>query len=159
MNERFEEAFAITLDIEKGYIDDPKDSGGKTKYGISQQAYPLLDIKSLTIDDAKSIYKKDYWDKLKLDEIHSKELACSLFDSAVNLGQPTLSRLMQRAVKVEVDGFVGVKTLEAVNAIDEELFVLRLFALKTIRYVKIVENDKKNKRFFYGWIKKRVVNA
>jgi len=61
----FNQAIEKTLVNEGGYINDPLDAGGKTKFGISKRSYPDVDIKNLTVDGAKSIYKKDYWDKLK----------------------------------------------------------------------------------------------
>ena len=56
-----------TLELEGGYVNDPNDSGGQTKYGISKKAYPDLDIPNLTIAQAMEIYRKDYWDRCKCD--------------------------------------------------------------------------------------------
>ena len=52
-----------------GYVNDPKDPGGETNYGISKRAYPDVDIKNLTEDGAKDIYKRDYWDKNKCEDL------------------------------------------------------------------------------------------
>ena len=64
---------------------DPSDRGGLTKYGISKRAYPKYDIKNLTLIEAKTIYKRDYWDKIDGDKIDPK-LAMALFNCAVNMG-------------------------------------------------------------------------
>ena len=63
----FDRAFRFLIGEEGGYSADPHDPGGETKFGISKRAYPQLDIKSLTLDQAKAIYRRDYWDRLQLD--------------------------------------------------------------------------------------------
>lgn len=59
--EQFEQAIAFTLSWEGGYVNDPNDPGGETKYGISKKSYGHLDIKNLTVEQAKAIYYEDYW--------------------------------------------------------------------------------------------------
>lgn len=115
MTDYFEIAFKEVIAAEGGYSDDPNDSGGKTKYGISQKAYPTLDIASLTLDDAKAIYKRDYWDKVKGDLL-PYPLNIFVFDSAVNQGVATAIKLLQRTASVPQDGVLGTATLSAVNA-------------------------------------------
>jgi len=75
----------ITLGFEGGYVNNPNDKGGETKYGISKKAYPDLDIANLTIEQAKEIYKRDYWDRCKCAFIPDA-LSMALFDFAVNSG-------------------------------------------------------------------------
>lgn len=82
----FPAAFQIVVGIEAGYVNDPDDPGGETKYGISKRSYPNLDIAQLTLDQAQVIYRRDYWDKLNLDAL-SWELALVEFDAAVNQGE------------------------------------------------------------------------
>ena len=57
----FHDCIAHVLAAEGGLVNDPKDPGGVTKFGISQRSYPALDIRALTLDDAKTIYQRDYW--------------------------------------------------------------------------------------------------
>lgn len=78
-------AFDLLMINEGGYVNDPKDSGGETKYGISKKAYPYVDIPNLTIEQAKQIYKKDYWDRCKCDYLPDA-LSVAVFDFAVNSG-------------------------------------------------------------------------
>lgn len=59
--EQFEQAIAFTLSWEGGYVNDPNDPGGETKYGISKKSYGHLDIKNLTVEQAEAIYYEDYW--------------------------------------------------------------------------------------------------
>lgn len=66
-------------------MNDPEDPGGETKYGISKRAYPRLDIKNLTLEDASAIYKRDYWNAAGCDDLDDS-LALVVFDTAVNCG-------------------------------------------------------------------------
>lgn len=81
----FEKAVERVLKTEGGYVNDPDDSGGETKYGISQAAYPSLDIKKLTQDDARAIYREDYWNAIKADQL-PEDIREAAFDAAVNHG-------------------------------------------------------------------------
>lgn len=86
----FDEAFNLILAFEGGYSNDKNDPGGETKYGISKAAHPDLDIANLTIDQAKEIYRQEYWSPLGLD---GKPWATAImkFDCAVNQG-PTFAK-------------------------------------------------------------------
>ena len=81
----FDNAFVFVVGEEGGYVNNPADPGGETKYGISKRAYPAVDIANLTLDQAKAIYKRDYWDKMSLDAQPYDHALC-LFDCAVNQG-------------------------------------------------------------------------
>lgn len=81
----FERAFKFVVGEEGGYVNDPRDPGGETKYGISKRAYPDEDIKNLTLERALSLYKRDYWDKIKGDTRPWGQ-ALVVFDCAVNMG-------------------------------------------------------------------------
>lgn len=85
MSANFDRAFTIVVGIEGGYVNDPADPGGETKYGISKRRYPDLDIKSLTLDQAKAIYLRDYWNPHDLDDLEYGK-ALLVFDCAVNGG-------------------------------------------------------------------------
>ena len=67
MKTTFDEIIDVVLEHEGGYVNDPTDTGGETKYGISKRAYPDEDIKELTVERAKELYKKDYWDRFKVE--------------------------------------------------------------------------------------------
>jgi lysozyme family protein len=107
----FERAFAIILNSEGGYSNDPRDPGKETKYGISSRAYPNLDIKNLTIAQAEEIYRADYWDKCRCDEM-PEGLKLPLFDSAVNQGSSRAIKLLQTALNLTPDGVIGPRTME-----------------------------------------------
>jgi lysozyme family protein len=120
----FDQAFDKTVGHEGGYANDPRDPGGETKYGISKRAYPALDIKSLTLADAKAIYKRDYWDRAQCDKL-PLGLAFDVFDAAVNSGPGQAIRWLQRAVGVADDGVVGPLTLAAVKRLESEALQAR----------------------------------
>ncbi len=148
----FNKAIEKTLLHEGGYVFDKDDAGGETNFGISKRAYPNVDIKSLTKADASAIYKEDYWDKVRGDEIRSQKVADTLFDTAVNMGVRTASKLMQGCIGVYPDGIIGNITLSKLNKEDEELTLLRFKLAKIARYVYITKKRKANRKYLLGWI-------
>ena len=109
-------AIMTTLEFEGGYVNNPNDTGGETNFGISKKAYPDIDIKNLTIEQAKEIYKRDYWDRCKCAFIPDA-LSIALFDFAVNSGVKRAVKELQRALGVTVDGIIGNQTVGACNRI------------------------------------------
>ena len=126
MSAAFERACAIVLEHEGGFTNNPRDAGnwtggsvGKgqlrgTRYGISAAAYPDLDISSLTIAEARTIYRRDYWDQVYADRLPAP-LALLAFDAGVNCGVSRSARWLQIAVGAKPDGIVGPQTLSAVR--------------------------------------------
>ena len=84
-DEAFLEFVQFVFKWEGGYVNDPNDSGGATKYGITKRWYPHLDIKNLTKEEAMDIYYKDYWLRAGCDK---KFYPCNLlmFDTSVHMG-------------------------------------------------------------------------
>lgn len=111
----FDRAFEIIIGHEGGYVNDHRDPGGETKYGISKRAYPAVDIYNLTLNQAKTIYKRDYWDAVDAESIPGAA-RLMVFDCAVNCGVTTAKKLLQRAVEVKDDGIIGPKTRAAISA-------------------------------------------
>ncbi len=94
--------------------EDRRDPGGRTKYGIDQRSHPDVDIKNLTRDEAKQIYFDSYWGKCRCyDLIPPWDLA--VFDAAVNCGNGRAIRWAQEVTGTTVDGFIGPKTIAAIN--------------------------------------------
>ncbi len=102
----FLKVFERVIDHEGGYVNDPADPGGETKFGISKRSYPNVDIKELTLEKAIVIYRTDFWDKIHGDTL-PLPVAYQLFDFAVNSGISTAIRYLQRAVGVADDGYWG----------------------------------------------------
>jgi len=109
----FDSAFEALIGHEGGHVDHPYDPGGETKFGISKRSYPEVSIASLTLNGAKAIYRRDFWDRVKADELPS-ELRSLLFDGAVNAGVAQSIKWLQRAVGVRDDGVIGPVTLAAI---------------------------------------------
>lgn len=85
MNDAFEKAVTMTLRFEGGYVNSTLDPGGETNMGVSRRSYPDLDLKNLTVEDAKAIYYRDYWLPVEADKM-PPSLAMVAFDCAVNSG-------------------------------------------------------------------------
>jgi lysozyme family protein len=93
-------------------VNDPKDPGGLTKYGIAEAYHPGVDVKNLTRDEAARIYKAQYWDVCRCDELPAM-LRLAVLDAAVNVGCAQAIRFLQRGVGVGMDGRIGAQTLDA----------------------------------------------
>lgn len=110
MKENFDRCFELLLKDEGGYVNDPVDPGGETNMGISKKAYPSEDIRGMTKDRAKMIYKRDYWSPIRGDDL-PLGLDYAVFDAAVNSGVPRSTRWLQQMLGVNVDGKIGPVTL------------------------------------------------
>ena len=108
----FDQCFQILLGHEGGYVDHKSDPGGRTRYGISQRSYPGEDIRNLTVERAKSLYRRDYWDKCRCDDLPAP-LALLVFDAAVNCGPGRSVKWLQKTVGVSQDGAIGPGTIAA----------------------------------------------
>lgn len=104
---------AFTLQAEGGLVDDPNDPGGLTNFGISQRAYPGVDIRGLTAEAASNIYHRDYWERVAGDSL-PMGVDLMVFDMAVNAGVAESARILQGCVGAAQDGVIGDGTLAAV---------------------------------------------
>lgn len=160
MEKHFDTAFAEVIGLEGGYVNHPADRGGPTKYGICQRDHPLLDIPSLTLDAAKAIYKRDYWDVLRLDEVFDGELCFEMFECGVNQGVAWAAIHAQEAlnflgVDVDVDGSVGRKTIAALNSFpDKHALLVAMNCEQYGRYKTIVRKNASQAVFARGWLRR-----
>ena len=151
----FDDIIEVVLEHEGGYVNDPKDPGGETKYGVSKRAYPDVDIKGLTEDGAKEIYKRDYWDKNKVDTVPSK-LKHIYFDMCVNMGRGTAVKILQRAANskgrnISVDGGMGrPATRRALKGVELQ----RVRAYRVKYYANLVERKPDLEKFYFGWFRR-----
>lgn len=142
----FDRALAIIFEVE-GYDKVIVDSGGLTKWGISQRAYPDLDIRALTKADAAALYRRDYWDAVKGDEL-PWPLSCYVFDAAVNHGADPARRMLQKALGgLRTDGIIGRRTLARVREADLDETCALFMAQRCLRYSGTRHFD----RYGYGW--------
>ena len=114
----FDTAFTRLLGHEGRYVNDPRDPGGETNWGISKRSYPDVDIKNLTRDGAKEIYKRDFWDRIHADKLYDG-VAWQAMDFAVNSGISTAVRKLQAALGVADDGHWGPVTEDAAKEMSE----------------------------------------
>ena len=155
-NMEFNDVIDKVLEHEGGYVNDPNDLGGETKYGITKRFYPDVDIKNLTKDDAKDIYKRDYWDKNKIDDLPDN-LKHIFFDMCVNQGRGTAVRVLQRAINnkggsLTVDGGFGPGTSLALAKHKPSVDRVRCYRLK--HYYDLVNKKPEQERFLFGWFKR-----
>lgn len=144
----FDKAFVELIGNEGGFKKEEKDrmdwtSGevGKgelrgTKFGISAGTYPTLDIPNLTLEQAKAIYKRDFWDASLLDSV-DYEVAFQIFDADVNHGPGNGTRMVQRALGVADDGKIGPITRAALKAMEPVKFNMLFLAERLIFMSKI----------------------
>lgn len=123
----FDTIFDRLIGHEGGYVNDPRDPGGETNWGISKRSYPNVDIRNLTREGAKVIYKRDFYDRLNGDKLNDG-VAYQLFDIAVNSGIETAIRMYQRALGVADDGHWGAVSQAANIRMDESDQIMRLNA-------------------------------
>lgn len=136
------------------------DTGGTTKYGISEKGTGLSpdEIKSLTKRQAIEIYRKHYYVPSKCDRL-PEHLQEAFFDSVVNQGISRATKILQAAAnhknhkgsKIAVDGRIGNQTLKAVQNLESE----RFRAFRVLHYAKItLKRPDKFEKYYYGWFRR-----
>lgn len=178
---RFYEFVDKVIEIEGGYVNDPKDSGGETNWGITvavARAFGYTGpMRDMTREQALEIYKARFWDSMRLDDVAaiSPQIALELFDSGVNVGTGRAAQWFQTSLNAfnqegtwyrdtAVDGRIGPMTLAAFREymtrrarMQGELVMLRaLNALQGHFYIDLSQRRQKDERFVYGWILNRV---
>lgn len=116
----FERALALVLAHEGGYVDHPKDPGGATNLGVTigtlsdwlGRPATKNEVRALTRATVAPIYRKNYWDRVRGDELPAGVDYC-VFDFAVNSGAGRAIPSLQRAIGVADDGKIGPITLTA----------------------------------------------
>ncbi|MGR3976434.1 secretion activator protein [Acinetobacter sp. 1207_04] len=148
MSLTFDQAFERLIGHEGKFTNDRQDRGnwttgviGKgelkgTKYGISAMTYPDLDIKNLTLVQAKQIYKRDWWDKINADQINPA-IVFQVWDFAINAGMGTAKRKLQLAVGVLDDGIIGNLTIQAINKAELNDILLKFNAERLKYYTSL----------------------
>lgn len=111
-----EQSLELLLRHEGGFVNHSKDPGGATRYGITETVARSHGYKGkmteLPLDLAKSIYKKDYWDRIRADDLPAS-IRFHVFDAAVNSGVSQAVKWLQEAAGVAIDGVVGPDTVKA----------------------------------------------
>jgi len=149
----FDQAFEKLIGHEGGYVNNPADPGGETKYGISKRSYSRLDIKNLTLDTAKTIYYVDFWLAAGCDAADDSA-AFHIFDMAVNSGIHPTILTVQKVVGTAQDGVLGPKTLQAIKNMPPSRFIA-WFNAERLRFMASLDNWPK---FSKGWALRIVDN-
>lgn len=170
------------IGIEGGYVNDPRDSGGATRFGITEAVARKCGYDGkmceLPVEQAIQIYEGLYWQPLKLDDISklSGHIAEELFDTGVNMSPSVAGKYLQRVLNVlnyvsekislypdlVVDGQVGAKTISALQIYlnhrkqGESVVLKALNCLQGNKYIELAEKRKKDKAFINGWLINRV---
>jgi len=114
----FNQAVQKTLIHEGGYVNNPADKGGPTKYGITQADMPNLNIATINQAQAESYYLEHYWKPL-YSQITDQLLCEKIFDMGVLFGVGTAVKMLQISMAKEInlvsDGTFGPNTLAATN--------------------------------------------
>lgn len=171
----FEKALAETLEFEGGYSDDPADYGGKTKCGITEAVARHHGyegpMRALPPEKINEIYRKDYWNRIRLNEIaaYHEPLALKLFDIAVNMGIDDAANFLQRSINtlsrnqeiypyLKVDNVIGSKTIATLKKLGcdgEKTVILRMInVLQGAKYLWICEKDSTQEKFIRGWYRR-----
>ncbi len=154
---KFEKAFAYVIQNEGGYVFDKNDPGGETKFGITKRSYPSLNIRDLTLEDAKKIYYRDFWQKGKFEEISDDLIVMQVFDLSVNLGIRVAVIVLQRALRsvgktVLEDGLMGPETLLATMYSEPRSLLAAIKSEAAGYYRQIAAKNPSQRKFLKGWL-------
>lgn len=118
MQKNYDKCLETILHHEGGYVNHPKDPGGETNLGVTKRVYEewggTKDMKDLLVEDVAPIYKKNYWDKLKGDNLPGGLDLC-VFDFGVNAGPGRAAKYLQSMIGTTPDGGIGPMTLKALD--------------------------------------------
>ena len=153
MKENFDKCLEMLLHHEGGYVWHEEDPGGETNLGVTKKVYQdwggTKEMIDLTVEDVAPIYKKNYWDRCKCDEL-SSGLDWAVFDWAVNSGTRRVSKALQQACGAERDGVIGNKTLSLANGQDPKYMIEEISVIRQSFY----ESLRTFKTFGRGWTRR-----
>jgi lysozyme family protein len=160
-----DEAIALMVRLEGGFVDNPKDPGGATKFGITQKtldywrsrlASPLpANVRDLAVADASRIYELTDWAQIHGDQL-PVALAVLVLNSAVNQGEETAIRLLQAALRIPQTGAIGPPELAAIEHwhspyMPEQTLAEEYCAQVAVRYAHL---DSTEAVFELGWFRR-----
>ena len=162
----FEASLKEVLEHEGGFVDHELDRGGKTRYGITESVARdhgfTGKIRDLPMETAEKIYRKSYWDAIRLDELKNGRLRYIVFDTAVHMGPSAAVRKLQTTYnllssrEITVDGIIGPETLGAVNSYQHGLDTFKFVycVMRGEKYFDIVRTDGGQSIFIRGWMRR-----
>jgi lysozyme family protein len=162
VKENFDLCLAEVLKHEGGFVNHPKDPGGMTNLGVTKRVWETWvkrevtekEMRDLTPDLVRPLYKEWYWDKCRCDELPAG-VDLSVFDFAVNAGVKRSTIILQRVAGVKEDGIFGPGTMKAVMATEPEQFIIAYFQFRLDFYKQL----KNFETFGKGWHRRAVYVA
>lgn len=146
----FADAFQWILKAEGG-ARLVNDSGGLTRFGISQRSWPDEDIENLTQERAEQIYFDGYWRPIRASAL-PPALALCLFDTAVNMGTKVAVQILQTVLRVPADGICGPETVSAAKVyLPRTELVAQFLRLRASWYRDLAARSEKHAKYLYGW--------
>ena len=149
------------LEREGGYVDNPDDRGGPTKFGITLETLrkwrrdnklTFLAIKFMDVDEARLIYAYKYIEEPGFNLINNKQVREVVVDAGVMSGPTRVTRWLQTLVRVKVDGNLGPITAAKVNSRNSHEIVRRFSVWRIKFYVRIAKKNESQLKFLEGWI-------
>ena len=153
MSLTFIQIFNRLIGHEGGYVNDPRDPGGETNWGITKRTAQANgyqgSMRAMTREQAYKIYYSAFWLRYQCDKM-PEAVAYQFFDAAVNHGLGNASRMLQRAVNVADDGIIGNMTIAAIKKMAISDVIMRLNAERLEFYCKLSTFA----TFGKGWIRR-----
>lgn len=135
-----------------GYVNDPADKGGETKFGVAQNFNMAVNVHDMDWEQAKVVYARSYWIPGLCQNL-SGNLAFAHFDACVNHGVKKAIQLLQRAVNVKDDGVFGPGTMAAINQMQAKVDVVQLQLQARKKFMSdIVAANPTQQKFLKGWL-------
>ena len=153
MKDNFDECLKMLLHHEGGYVNHPSDPGGETNLGVTKKVYQewggTKDMKDLTVEDVAPIYKKNYWNRCKCDDLESG-VDWVVFDWAVNSGTGRSAKAIQKICGASQDGAIGPKTLALISKQNTEYVIEEFGKIRQDFYESLKTFD----TFGKGWTRR-----
>ena len=157
MRQNFEQCMGWLLEHEGGYVNLPCVPGGETTLVETRAVYEQYvgrqvmdgEMEGLTHDDVYPIYKENFWNRLRADDL-SSGVDWSCFDWGVNSGTSRAAKALQRIVGVEQDGGIGPMTLQAVLEVEPAEIVEQMHHMRDSFYRSLNTFD----TFGRGWLRR-----
>jgi len=168
---RFQYAVNVVMRHEGGYANNKNDPGGVTNFGISLRylidiendingdgSVDAKDIKDMTAEEAKLLYKKYWWDKYGYNSIKDLSLATKIFDLSVNTGPSRAHKILQKSINtlqkesLSVDGDFGMYTLQATNKLPPDKLLTAIREQAKLFYTNLVAKKPRLVVFIKGWL-------
>ena len=157
MSDKFNQFIERVLAHEGGYVNDPRDPGGETIWGVTRRTASANgytgNMRTMTREQAIEIYRKAFWERYQADKMPDA-VAFQFFDACVNHGYGNAARMLQRAAGVADDGVIGAVSLAAINKLPENDLLLRFNAERIVFYTKLSAFPS----FGKGWVRRVAQN-